>query len=218
MPTLLTVAVLGFGKWSWIGFFLPLGLDSVEGSEAALLVAAAAKRGSWKKAVIAALAAVATLIPVGAGLYFLFKYVNASYLDYAIALIIFLLGANELREGISERFKKKGGSSSEAKDDAKQNSAGDPGWKAVWPAYFGVILESSEAMLYTFAVSHGTASWQAATAGAAIGFILPWVGLSRLRKTVDRMPKWKVETTIGIVLMSAAAIFGILHVIGIING
>lgn len=191
-----------------MAFILPLVLDSVEGSEAALLVAASAVRGTWKRAAIAAVAAGVTLIPIGIGLYFLFQFVNGNFIDYAIAVVVFLLGANELREGLTSRGKKE--------DETKNKTA--KGWKAVWPAYFGSILEGSEALLYTFAVAHGSGSWLSAAVGGGIGFALPWIGLKPLKRLVDKTPEWKVELSIGIVIMSAAAVFGILHVSGIISG
>ena len=172
------------------------------------MVAASAARGSWKRAVIAALAAAVTLVPIGFGLYFLFRFVGGSYLDYIIAGIIFMLGINEVREGLSER-------SNSGKKNKDKGIA--TGWKAVWPAYVGGVLEGGEALLYTFAVGHGSGNWIAAIVGGGIGFVLPWAGLRWLRSWINRLPEWKVELWIGIILMSAATVFGTLHALGVLK-
>ena len=89
--------------FSGVAFGLPFAMNSVEGTEASLFVAAAASRSSWRRAVVAVGAAALTLLPVGGLIWVLFHFVGATYLDYAIAAIVFVLGARELREGLSER-------------------------------------------------------------------------------------------------------------------
>lgn len=158
---------------------------------------------------MAALAAGITLIPFGIGLYFLFKYVPGVYIDYTIAGIIFLLGVNEVREGLSEKNNR------ESKEDSDSK---ERGWKAVWPAYVGTVLEGGEAVLYTFAVAHGSGGWLSAVVGGAIGFFLPWAGLVWLRRWIESLPEWKVELSIGVVLMSAATIFALLRIFGVFGG
>ena len=93
--------------WSWIGFGLTAGLCAVEGFEAFMLVTAGALKGGWRRAMIAALAGLASLAPFGAGLYFAFKYINAAYIDYGIAVFIFVLGVHELMEGRAARPKRR---------------------------------------------------------------------------------------------------------------
>ncbi len=203
------LVAIATSKWSWLGFGLPLGLNAVEGSEAALLAAASAARGGWRRALLATLCASLALIPFAIGLYFLFRHVNGAYLDYGIAALIFLLGANEVREGLSERGEK------EKAEEEKKDSRG---WTAVWPAFAGVFLEGGEAVLYTFGVAHGSAGWVPAAIGGALGFALPWLMLKWLRAFVDRLPEWKVELAIGLVLMVAASTFGILRASGVFGG
>jgi hypothetical protein len=88
----------------------------------------------------------------------------------------------------------------------------------VWPAYVGGVLEASEAVLYTFGVSSGSASWVAASVGGGVGFMLPWAGLPVLRRWVDSKPEWIVELSVGLVLMAAASAFGTLRATGVFGG
>lgn len=149
------LAAMGYLHWSWLGFALPLGLNAVEGTEAALLVAAGATRGGWRRALLAPAGALLALIPFAVGLYFLFQFIDSAYIDYGIAGLIFLLGANEVREGLGKREEK-------AKDHSGHETRG--GWGLVWPAFAGVFLEGGEAVLYTFGVAHGSAGWVSASA------------------------------------------------------
>jgi len=87
----------------------------------------------------------------------------------------------------------------------------------VWPAYAGSILEGGEALLYTFAVAHSASGWIWIVLAAVAGFTLPWLALRWLRGITDRMPKWQVELSIGIVLMGAATNLGVLRFIGILS-
>ncbi|MGH9088927.1 MAG: peptidoglycan-binding domain-containing protein, partial [Acidimicrobiales bacterium] len=75
----------------------------MEGTEASLFVSAAASRSSWRRALVAVGAAAVTLVPVGLIIWVLFRYIGATYLDYAIAAVVLALGAREIREGLSER-------------------------------------------------------------------------------------------------------------------
>lgn len=221
--------------FSGLGFGLPLGLNSVEGTEAALLVAAAATRSTWRRAMVAALAGVATLVPIGAGLFFAFRYLPGQYIDYAIAVLIFSLGVREVIEGVRGRRAGEGGgeehpdggdaqASASAEPRRQQNDSADRregsagSWTAVWPGYVGMVLEGGEALLYAFGVAHGSASYVSAGIGGVVGFALPWVGLAPLRRVIDRLPEWKVELGIGLILMTAATIFGVLRTTGVFGG
>ncbi|MDA8295720.1 MAG: peptidoglycan-binding protein [Actinomycetota bacterium] len=89
--------------FSGVAFGLPFAMNSVEGFEASMFVAAAASRSTWRRAATAVVAAAVTLVPFGVLLWLAFHYFGAQYLDYAIAVLVFVLGARELREGLSER-------------------------------------------------------------------------------------------------------------------
>jgi uncharacterized membrane protein len=227
--------------WSWIAFALPLGLNCIEGAEASLLAAAAVSRGGWRKTIVACLAALVTLAPLAVGIYFAYRYIPSDYIDYGIAALIFLLGARELREGLGERaaaaarapFKRAGervthpaAAGIEAKAVQQPQNAPTPSWFArrlgswtpVWPAYVGGVLESSEAVLYTFGVSHGSGSPLASAVGGTIGFVMPWMALAALRRLIARVAEWKVELSIGIALMSAASLFAALRATGVLGG
>jgi hypothetical protein len=88
----------------------------------------------------------------------------------------------------------------------------------VWPAYVGTVLEGGEALLYSLGVGHGSASWLSAGIGGAAGFALPWIGLVGIRRLIEGQPEWRVEASIGAVLMSAATIFGVLRLTGVFGG
>jgi hypothetical protein len=53
---------------------------------------------------------------------------------------------------------------------------------AAWPAYVGVILETSEALLYSFAVASSKFAILPAIVGAGVGFAWPWSVLPLIRK------------------------------------
>ncbi len=84
-----------------------------------------------------------------------------------------------------------------------------------WPAYVGVMLESSEALLYSFAVTSSSFAFLPAVLGAGIGFSWPWTVLPLVRKATQRLPEWKQETGIGTILVGVAAAFGLLHMMGV---
>ncbi len=94
--------------FSGLAFGLPFVMNSVEGTEASLFVAAAAARSSWRRAMIAVAAGAVTMLPLAGLLWLAFYFINTSYLDYAIAFLVFALGVRELREGLKERPKTEG--------------------------------------------------------------------------------------------------------------
>lgn len=193
---------------SLLAFGLTFVVTSIEGAEAALLLAASAARAGWRRAITAVALGLVTLLPVGVGLYFLYQYVPHDLIEYGVAAIIFLLGARELKEGLEERTEYTEKGSSEKSESPS----------VTWPAYLGTILEGGEALLYTFVVAFSSLSWLPATVGGVIGFALPFVGLAALRRLAERIPAWKQEVGIGVVLMSAACILVILRVTGVLGG
>lgn len=94
--------------FSGVAFGLPFAMNSAEGTEASMFVAAAASRSTWRRAMQALLAGLVTLVPVAALIWVIFHFVGANDLDYAIAAVVFLLGCNELREGLGERPARRG--------------------------------------------------------------------------------------------------------------
>jgi uncharacterized membrane protein len=194
-----------------LAFILPLGLNAIEGSEAALLFAASATRSSYGWTTVAAALGLATLVPAGFVLYFLYRFVPDELIDYGVATVIFLLGAREVREGLEERRKSSEGSSQERSKGGRSSGP-------TWPVYVGMVLEGGEALLYTFAVASSSSSWLAATIGGALGFGLPFHGLTALRRLASRIPSWKQEIGIGLVLMGAAGTLLILRVVGLFGG
>lgn len=88
-------------------------------------------------------------------------------------------------------------------------------YKDAWPAYFGFLLEGGEAGLFTIGVAHGTGAWYTAAIAGGSAFMLPWIGLVTLRGWIESWPKWAFELTIGIILASAATIFGLFRATGI---
>jgi hypothetical protein len=86
---------------------------------------------------------------------------------------------------------------------------------AAWPAYFGILLEGGEASLFTIGLGHGTGDWYAAAIGGGGGFIIPWLVLLGLRDWVEEQPEWAFELVIGIILASAATIFGLFRATGV---
>ncbi len=196
-------------SWSWLAFGLPLGVNTIEGSEAALLLAASAARAGWRRAISVATLGVATLAPMGAVVFFLYQSLPDAFIDYGIAAVIFVLGALELREGLEERGKQP----SEEEPSKEEKSS-----ERVWPAYVGVVLEGGEALIYTFAVASSSSSWLAATTGGLLGFGIPFLSLAALRRLAGGVPKWKQEIGIGLVLMTAAAMLVILRVAGLLGG
>lgn len=97
------LALLGGSGNTGIAAGLPAGQNLVEGTEASLMVGAAAANSSWRRATVATVAALFSLAPFLAGLWFLYKYEPGQYIDYAIAVIIFAIGVREVREGLEER-------------------------------------------------------------------------------------------------------------------
>ena len=89
---------------------------------------------------------------------------------------------------------------------------------AAWPAYFGILLEGGEASLFTIGLGHGTGDWYAAAIGGGGGFIIPWLVLLALREWVQRQPEWAFQLVIGVVLASAATIFGLFRATGVFGG
>lgn len=89
---------------------LPAGQNLVEGTEANLFVGAAAANSNWRKAGVATVAALGTLVPLLAGIWFLYSYVPGRYLDYAVAVIVVGIGVHEVMEGLGDR--PKGGAAS----------------------------------------------------------------------------------------------------------
>lgn len=84
-----------------------------------------------------------------------------------------------------------------------------------WPAYVGVILETSEALLYSFAVASSKFALMPAIIGAGVGYVWPWSVLPLIRKATQHVAEWKQEAVIGFILVSVAAAFGLLHMVGV---
>lgn len=102
--------------FSGIAFGLPFAMNSAEGTEASMFVAAAASRSSWKKAMFALGAALVTLVPVVGLIWVIFHFVGANYLDYAIAVVVFLLGLRAVKEGLDEKPSRSGHSDPGARE------------------------------------------------------------------------------------------------------
>ncbi len=97
------LAVLSGGGNAGVAVGLPAGQNMVEGTEASLMVGAAAANSSWRRATVTTIAAFVTLAPIIAGLWFLYQNVPGQYVDYAVAIAIFVIGVREVREGLEGR-------------------------------------------------------------------------------------------------------------------
>jgi len=186
--------------WNWYAFAAPLALNAIEGGEAALLLAASAARAGWRRALTAGAAGLATLALAGVVLYAVYAALPGSLLDYGVAAVIFALGAHEVYEGLAAR--------------GTPPHERPPG--SAWPAYLGVVTEGGEALVYTFAVG-SSFGWRPAAVGGTLGFFLPWLALTALRRVATRVPAWKQELGIGIVLMAAATSLAVLRATGTLS-
>jgi peptidoglycan hydrolase-like protein with peptidoglycan-binding domain len=88
---------------------LPAGQNVVEGTEANLMVGAAAANSNWRKAAVAASAALVTVLILLGGMWFLYK-AGGAYADYAVGAIVVGIGVHEVMEGLED--KPKGGAES----------------------------------------------------------------------------------------------------------
>ena len=87
--------------------------------------------------------------------------------------------------------------------------------KEAWPAYLGVVFEGGEAGLFTIGIAHGTGTYFAAAVAGGGAFAAPWVAYVFLRDWIQSWPNWLFELVIGIILASAATIFGLFRATGI---
>lgn len=87
--------------------------------------------------------------------------------------------------------------------------------KEAWPAYLGVVFEGGEAGLFTIGVAHGTGSYFTSAVAGGSAFAAPWVAFAFLKDWIQSWPNWLFELVIGIILASAATIFGLFRATGI---
>jgi len=199
-------------------FFLALALALVEGFEASMLAATNTKQMGTARTALVIAAGFFTAAAIGVGVYFLYDVISADIIDYAIAGFVFILGLNEVRKGLAERGSGGEDQSGEQQSDSQsqQDQQGQPGGFA-WPAYFGMTLESTEVILYTLSVGHSSQSgYLAPGIGGAIGFVIPWLGMSFMQRVSESIPEWLQETTVGAVLITVAIIFTILRFFGLL--
>jgi uncharacterized membrane protein len=185
---------------AWYAFLAPLGLNAIEGSEAALLVASTAARAGWRRALTAAAGGMVVLGAAGVALWFAYAAIPDAWIDYGAAAVIFAVGVHELWEGL------------EARGVPPHERAA----RGVWPAFVGVVTEGGEALVFTFAAG-SSFGWSPAAVGGAVGFALPWTALGLLRRAARDVPAWKQEVAIGVVLVVAATSLAALRASGILH-
>ena len=165
--------------FSWYTFILALGLAFVEGLEASLLAATRSPKIGWGQTITASLGGIGSAGVIGVIVFYLYYVIPASYIDYSIAVFIFIIGVRELREGLSERA-----SGEEEEDSDKESDSQDQA--SIMPTYLGVLFETVEVFGYTIAVGHSSVNGYLAPAlGGIIGYVIPWFGAVCFREQIE---------------------------------
>ena len=174
-----------------------IGLGVISGSELAMLAVAASTRYKWKAAWGITLAGLATMVPVGAAIYYFFTVLPQTLLDLAAGAAIFLIGAYFLAEGAMKK--------DEEGEERSRVGAGMVG------IYFGVVLEGIE--ITTVAVSVGVAASALlpAIAGLVTGWAIPLAAVGFLRPMIERIEHRSLKMAVGLIMIVVAGSLIALH-------
>ncbi len=180
-----------------------MGIGLLEGSEIAMMMVAAASKHKWNTAWRVAFAALATLIPLIAALYFFFTLIPPRVAGLAAGIIIFALGAHFFYEGFAGR---KGHKQTE-KEDEKIAKAGLLG------IYAAMLLEEAEAGSITMSIGVAAGgAYASAILGMLLCLLIPLIALKMLEPMIEKIPEWIVQLAILSVMIVAALLIIIYRV------
>lgn len=170
------------------------GMGVIGGSEIAMMTVAASTEYKWKKAWLVTFAGLATLIPLGALLYFFFVTLPEGLMELAAGGVIFALGAYFFYKGIKKR-----GSPEEEHEHEEKIGAG------LFGIYTGIVLEGAEITTVIIALGAAAGAFAPAVLGLIIGVAIPLAAIRALKPLIEKVPEWALQTAVGAIMMLVAA-------------
>lgn len=168
------------------------GMGLLGGSEIAMMTLAATSIYGWRRTWLVTFAGLATLIPLGALLYYFFTTLPSGMMELAAGIVIFALGAFFFYKGIKKR------TSSEENEHEEELGAGLIG------IYAGVVFEGAEITTVIIALGAAVGAFLPAILGLMIGVAVPLATIRALKPLIERIPEWALQVSVGGIMMSVA--------------
>ncbi|MDE1855539.1 MAG: hypothetical protein KGH57_04470 [Candidatus Micrarchaeota archaeon] len=174
-----------------------VGFGIISGSEMAMLTVAASIKYKWRAAWTITFAGLATMLPVGAAIYYFFMVLPEALLDIAAGGVIFIIGAYFLAEGLLKK--------NEEEEEEERIKAGMLG------IYSGFVLEGIEITTVVVSVGIALGSLASGISGLLIGWVIPLATVRFLKSTIEKIEKHSLKIAVGLIMMVVAGSLVLFH-------